>query len=125
VVPQWPGGHVGCFSMAVLAGSPIPMAPFLVWSSYVRRSQPSIVTSAVPMTREVVLLEEGGSFRWARSAELQLPKNAAESVQSEILDAEHVTLERRGRDGDVAAITRGDCPHLGVIAQAPQWVRMA
>ena len=26
-VPQWPGGHVGCFSVAVLAGSPIPMAP--------------------------------------------------------------------------------------------------
>jgi hypothetical protein len=26
-VPQWPGGHVGCFPLAVLAGSPIPMAP--------------------------------------------------------------------------------------------------
>ena len=37
-MPQWPGGHVGCFSVAVLAGSPIPMAPFLVWSSYVRRA---------------------------------------------------------------------------------------
>jgi hypothetical protein len=46
-VPQWPGGHVGCFSMAVLAGSPIPMAPFLVWFSYVRRAlrrtQPTLV----------------------------------------------------------------------------------
>jgi len=47
-VPQWPGGHVGCFSMAVLAGSPIPMAPFLVWSSYVRRALRRTQSSLVP-----------------------------------------------------------------------------
>jgi len=42
-VPQWPGGHVGCFSMAVLAGSPIPMAPFWfgLLTSAARCAEPS------------------------------------------------------------------------------------
>jgi hypothetical protein len=47
-VPQWPGGHVGCFSLAELAGSPIPMAPFLVLLSYVRRALRRTQPSGVP-----------------------------------------------------------------------------
>jgi hypothetical protein len=40
-VPRWPGGHVGCFSLAVPAGSPIPMAPLFGLLSSKRCADPS------------------------------------------------------------------------------------
>jgi len=62
-VPQWPGGHVGCFSLAVLAGSPVPMAPF--WfslpASAARCAKPSPRASRAVIQKALAtgLTEEG------------------------------------------------------------------